>query len=231
MASFVTRFTNGRRPRSQVRKWEPADCDMIARMTVSLEDVDWPVRTRRLVIRPTIDDDEEGIWSYRRLETTSTWLNAMLLDRAAFKAWFQDRAERANTLVVEHRGSVIGNLLVRVEDAWSQTEVREQAAGTQAEIGWVLHPDHLGHGYATEAVQEILRVCFDQLGLRRVVAGCFAANTASWQLMERVGMRREQHTVRDALHRSGEWMDGYGYALLADEWRSRAGGDQDTSDR
>jgi RimJ/RimL family protein N-acetyltransferase len=158
-------------------------------------------------------------------------LNTLHLDRAAFKAWFQDRAERANTLVVEHRGSVIGNLLVRVEDAWSQTEVREQAAGTQAEIGWVLRPDHLGHGYATEAVQEILRVCFDQLGLRRVVAGCFAANIASWQLMERVGMRREQHTVRDALHRSGEWMDGYGYALLADEWRSRAGGDQDTSDR
>ena len=155
----------------------------------------------------------------------------MLLDRAAFKAWLQDRAERANTLVVEHRGSVIGNLLVRVEDAWSQTEVREQAAGTQAEIGWVLRPDHLGHGYATEAVQEILRVCFDQLGLRRVVAGCFAANIASWQLMERVGMRREQHTVRDALHRSGEWMDGYGYALLADEWRARAGDDQDTIDR
>jgi RimJ/RimL family protein N-acetyltransferase len=40
--------------------------------------------------------------------------------------------------------------------------------------------------------------------------------------MERVGMRREQHTVRDALHRSGEWMDGYGYALLADEWRTPA---------
>jgi RimJ/RimL family protein N-acetyltransferase len=69
-------------------------------------------------------------------------------------------------------------------------------------------------------VGEVLRVCFDQLGLRRVVAGCFAGNVASWRLMERVGMRREQHSVRDALHRSGEWMDGYGYALLAEEWRA-----------
>ena len=65
-------------------------------------------------------------------------------------------------------------------------------------IGWVLHPDHLGHGYATEAVGEVLRVCFDELALRRVVAGCFAANVVSWRLMERIGMRREQHTVRDA---------------------------------
>jgi RimJ/RimL family protein N-acetyltransferase len=198
------------------------DCDMIGCMTVSLDDVDWPVHTRRLVIRPAVDDDEEAIWSYRRLEATSTWLNTQHRDRAAFRAAFQDPVERANTLVIERGGAVIGNLLVRIEDAWSQTEVREQAAGTQAEIGWVLHPDHVGHGYATEAVGEILRVCFDQLGLRRVVAGCFAANTASWQLMERVGMRREQHTVRDALHRSGEWMDGYGYALLADEWRASA---------
>jgi RimJ/RimL family protein N-acetyltransferase len=197
---------------------------MIRRVTVSLEHVDWPVRTRRLVIRPAIADDEEAIWSYRKLEATSTWLNTQYRERDVFTAWFQDPAERANTLVIEHDGAVIGNLLVRIEDAWSQTEVREQAAGTQAEIGWVLHPDHVGHGYATEAVREIVRVCFDELGLRRVVAGCFAANTASWRLMERIGMRREQHTVRDALHRCGEWMDGFGYALLADEWRAREGG-------
>ena len=62
-----------------------------------------------------------------------------------------------------------------------------------------------------------------------MVAGCFAANTASWQLMERVGMRREQHTVRDALHRSGEWMDGYGYALLADEWRTQVDQNSNTT--
>ena len=40
--------------------------------------------------------------------------------------------------------------------------------------------------------------------------------------MERVGMRRELHTVRESLHRSGQWPDGMGYALLADEWRGIA---------
>jgi RimJ/RimL family protein N-acetyltransferase len=187
-----------------------------------LRDLDWPVPTRRLVLRPAVDEDEEAIWAYRKLATTSKWLNTEHRDRAAFGEAFGDPADRADTLVIERDGAVIGNLLVRIEDAWSQIEVREQAAGTQAEIGWVLHPDHVGHGYATEAVGEVLRVCFNQLGLRRVVAGCFAGNVASWRLMERVGMRREQHSVRDALHRSGEWMDGYGYALLAEEWRASA---------
>jgi RimJ/RimL family protein N-acetyltransferase len=198
------------------------DYDKIGWMTVSLRDLDWPVHTRRLALRPAVDEDEEAIWAYRKLATTSKWLNTEHRDRAAFHAAFRDPADRADTLVIERGGAVIGNLLVRIEDAWSQSEVREQAAGTQAEIGWVLHPDHVGQGYATEAVGEILRVCFDRLGLRRVVAGCFAANVASWRLMERVGMRREQHSVRDALHRSGEWMDGYGYALLAEEWRASA---------
>jgi RimJ/RimL family protein N-acetyltransferase len=195
---------------------------MIGGVSASLEDVDWPVRTNRLALRPAVNDDEEAIWAYRQLEATSTWLNTLHRDRASFQAWFHDPAERANTLVIELDGTVIGNLLVRIEDAWSQIEVREQAAGTQAEIGWVLHPDHVGHGYATEAVGAVFRVCFEQLALRRVVAGCFAANVTSWRLMDGVGMRREQHTVRDTLHRSGEWMDGYGYALSGDEWRARA---------
>ena len=86
---------------------------------------------------------------------------------------------------------------------------------------WVLHPDHAGHGYATEALLELIRVCFDNLGLRRVTANCFAANDASRRLMERVGMRREVYTVRESLHRSGEWLAGTGHALLADEWKGR----------
>jgi RimJ/RimL family protein N-acetyltransferase len=122
-------------------------------------------------------------------------------------------------LVVELNGAVIGDLMVKVGDAWAQTEVKEQAHQVQAELGWVLHPDHTGQGYATEAVSELLRLCFDELGLRRLTADCFAGNQASWRLMERVGMRREIHTLRESLHRSGEWLDGLGYALLADEWR------------
>ncbi len=90
----------------------------------------------------------------------------------------------------------------------------------EAELGWVLDPAYAGRGYATEAVQGLLRLCFEELGLRRVTAGCFADNVASWRLMERVGMRRELHTVRESLHRTKGWLDGFGYALLADEWRS-----------
>ena len=61
------------------------------------------------------------------------------------------------------------------------------------------------------------------LGLRRVIALCFADNEPSWRLMEKVRMRREAHTVQESLHRERGWLDGYAYGLLADEWRSPEG--------
>jgi RimJ/RimL family protein N-acetyltransferase len=60
----------------------------------------------------------------------------------------------------------------------------------------------------------------DHLGLRRVTAGCNADNAASVRVLEKAGMRREQHGVQDSWHAELGWVDGYQYALLADEWRA-----------
>jgi RimJ/RimL family protein N-acetyltransferase len=133
---------------------------------------------------------------------------------------FTEPRRFADTVIVEHDGQVIGDFMLRVDDGWAQAEVAEAARRTQVELGWVLDPACTGHGYATEAVRELLRVCFEDLGVRRVVANAFLDNHASVRLMERVGMRREVHTVAESLHRSGRWLDGVGYALLAEEWRA-----------
>jgi len=186
-----------------------------------LDAVTWPVRTARLSLRRVTVDDLHATWEYRRLAEVGRWLTSAASTIEEYRVKFADPERLAVVLVVELDGAVIGDLMVKVGDAWAQAEVEERATGVQAELGWVLHPDHAGHGYATEAVRELLRVCFDDLHLRRVTADCFAANEASWRLMERVGMRRETHTLRESLHRSGEWLDGLGYALLADEWRDR----------
>ena len=192
----------------------------------SLDDVDWPLRTERLVIRRATADDLDATWSFRRLPEISEWLTAAPETREEYAEKFLEADRLAVTLVIELPGAdpaVIGDLMVAVEDAWAQREVAERAAGVQAELGWVIHPEHQGHGYAREAVEATIRMCFEDLGVRRLTAGCFAANEASWRMAEKLGMRRETATVRDSLHRSGTWMDGYSYALLADEWNPPAG--------
>jgi RimJ/RimL family protein N-acetyltransferase len=188
------------------------------RVTSPLAEVRWPVTTRRLSLRPSRADDLEATWRYRQLEAVNEWITSAPSTLDAYRKQWDDPNRLAKTIVIELDDVVIGDLMLAIEDAWSQSEVSEQAHNVQAELGWCLAPDYAGNGYATEAVTELIRLCFEELGIRRIIAQCFAANEASWRLMERVGMRREVHAVSDSLHRSGEWMDGYGYALLAQEW-------------
>ena len=187
-------------------------------MPPSLADLTWPVTTQRLTIRPAEQRDALVTFAFRSLPEVSRWLTAHPTDPEAWAAGFSERL--CDTLVVELDGVVIGDLMLRVEDAWAQAEVRDRAAGTQAEIGYVLDPRYAGQGYAAEAARALLEICFESWGLRRVVALCFADNEPSWRLLERIGMRREQHTRQDSLHRSGRWLDGLGYGLLAEEWRA-----------
>lgn len=186
----------------------------------SLEDLTWPARTPRLLLRRATEADAEATWRFRRLDSVSRWLTRAPRSPEQHRASFTEPASLAKTLVIELDGEVVGDLMVEIGDAWAQAEVAEQARRLQADLGWVIHPDFAGRGLATEAVREVLRICFDDLGLRRVTADCFAANEPSWRLMERVGMRREIHAVRESLHRSGAWLDVVGYALLAEEWRN-----------
>lgn len=192
-----------------------------------LENVAWPIRTERLVIRPLQDADIDAVWEYRKLPEVNQWLGRAPATREAFHATYSDPARRATTFVIELPGAhgssstIIGDLMVKLEDGWAQAEVAEQARNTEAELGWVLDPAHTGRGFATEAVRATIDLCFGDLGLRRVHAGCFAVNEPSWRMMERLGMRREEASRKTALHRSGEWMDGLNYGLLAEEWPAR----------
>lgn len=176
----------------------------------------WPRTTERLTLRPATAEDADAMFAYRSLETVARWMTQLPTDPATWREHFGERSPYALMILLD--GAPVGDLFLKTEDAWAQAEVRDGARDVFAEIGWCLAPTAEGNGYATEAVRELLAIAFDGLGLRRVLANCFADNEPSWRLMERIGMRRESHTVRDNLHRDGQWYDGLTYALLAEEW-------------
>jgi RimJ/RimL family protein N-acetyltransferase len=188
-------------------------------MTRTSDDLAWPAHTERLTLRPATVDDLEATWRFRRLEEVARWMSRHPRTLDEYRQQFERPDRLSKTLVVELDGVVVGDLMLAIEDAWAQAEVEEQAEGVQAELGWCLDPAYGGRGLATEAVSELVRLCFEELHLRRVTANCFADNDASWRLMERIGMRREAHLVQESLHRDQGWVDSFSYALLADEWR------------
>jgi len=187
-------------------------------MSHPLDTLRWPFRTERLLLRRGTRDDLDATWAFRRLPEVHDWLGAATATYGAYRERYLRERRLADMLIVELDGRVIGDLMLKVGDGWAQEEVADQAKGVQGELGWTFDPAFVGKGYATEAVRALIGLCFGPLGLRRLHADCFFDNEPSWRLMERLGMRRELHSVKDSLHRTKGWLDGLSYALLAEEW-------------
>ena len=174
-------------------------------------------RTERLALRPFRHGDEADGLAYRRRADVCRYIPADPMTEATAPAFVADRmtalrieadGERM-VFAVELDDLVIGDVLVRTG----------QLADRQAEVGWVFNPDFHGHGYATEAARELVRLSFDELGMHRVWAQLDPRNTASARLCERLGMRHEAH-LRQDMWLKGEWTDSAIYAILESEWRS-----------
>jgi len=87
-----------------------------------------------------------------------------------------------------------------------------------AEVGYMVHPDYWGQGYATDAVRCLLRYGFDECRLNKVGADVYAPNEASQRVVEKVGFKREG-VRRDHAFVDGEHVDLYEYGLLEAKWR------------
>ncbi|MGC6767663.1 GNAT family N-acetyltransferase [Enterococcus sp. LJL51] len=90
-------------------------------------------------------------------------------------------------------------------------------------IGYVFNNEYWGQGYATEAVNAIFDYGFQEWGVRRIIALCNPLNTPSWQLLERIGMRREGELKQNVFFNMDEqgkpiWQDTYEYGLLKNEY-------------
>jgi RimJ/RimL family protein N-acetyltransferase len=176
------------------------------------------LRTERLELRPVSDQDVDRILEYRNLPQVTRWLLRTEVEPASFRAARQRAAEDPNdhTVAVTLDGVVIGTVSLEVVDGMGQPGMPPR---TEAQLGYVFDPAYGGQGYATEAVTAMVAYAFDRLGVRRITAGCYADNLASVRILEKVGIRREQHGVGDSWHAELGWVDGYTYALLAEAWR------------
>ena len=86
----------------------------------------------------------------------------------------------------------------------------------KGEIHYSLIPEFCNKGYATDAVQAILKHGFETLNLHRIEAGVTSQNLKSIKLLEKVGMTREGMHRKILLIR-GQWIDNFSYAILVED--------------
>lgn len=176
--------------------------------------------TPRLLIRPFRDCDLEPFLKYRNDPRVAEYQGWGVPFQRQKAIEFISEMKKATPgmpgewyqFAIEHRDThqLLGDMAFHVMQSNTQ----------QACIGYTLAHDQQGHGYATEAVQRLLDYLFRELNLHRVVAECDVLNTASYQLLERMGFRREAHFV-ESLWFKGRWSSEYHYAILKREWLLR----------
>ncbi len=174
------------------------------------------LKTERLLLRRFRAADWLDLYRYLsdeavvRYEPYETYTEKECRREAAARA--KDRCFIAVCLR-EDGGPMVGNLYFapREYETW--------------ELGFVFAARFQRKGYAYESARALIDAAFSCGTVRRIVAVCNPLNTASWRLLERLGLRREGHLRQNVWYkrdRQGRplWQDTYEYALLREEWEA-----------
>jgi RimJ/RimL family protein N-acetyltransferase len=179
-----------------------------------------PIETERLRLRFHTPEDYAALLALQSREDVTRWLywgprGADAVRESLAMKIAATRIERDGdpfTLAIEPKGGGYAGDVV----LWPTSHEHRQG-----ELGYILHPDFHGRGYAAEAASVMLGLGFRHFGMRRIVGSAEARNAASARVLEKLGMRREAHLVENEYVR-GEWQSEVIYAVLEREWRATA---------
>jgi ribosomal-protein-alanine N-acetyltransferase len=150
------------------------------------------IETERLVLREfTLDDVDAMFAIIGDAETMKYYPQPFSRDDAA--DWIQRNLERYSrdgvglyAVILKATDDFIGDCGF----AWQEVE-----GDTLLEVGYHLHRDHWGHGYATEAAKHCMRYAFEHLGVAKVVSFIRPENLPSRRVAERNGMTIERQII------------------------------------
>lgn len=95
--------------------------------------------------------------------------------------------------------------------------IRLAKSGARAgKLGYSIHADHQGFGYATDAARTMINFGFDVLNLHRITAAIGPDNAASIAVVKRLGFTHEGR-LRDHVFTNGAWRDSVLFSILEDE--------------
>jgi [ribosomal protein S5]-alanine N-acetyltransferase len=167
------------------------------------------LETRRLIIRDFVEADFEAVHAYgsdpevvRYMVFPPSTPEGTREHLAHCIALAQERPRRTYDMgiVLKDTGQLVGGITIGV------TNPDEG----EAAFSYLFNRSAWGQGYASEALAELLRFGFTELGLRRIADSCDAANVASARVMEKCGLRCVDESDEE------RW-----YAITAAEWQMR----------
>lgn len=140
------------------------------------------IETARLILRPTAEEDFERWCDFMSDEPTTRYIGGVQAPSMVWRAMMAMAGAWALTgvsmfsVIEKDSGRWLGRVGPWVPHGWPGNEV-----------GWSLHRDAHGQGYALEASVAAMNYAVDVLGWDDVIHTIDPANAASARLAERLG--------------------------------------------
>ncbi len=166
------------------------------------------IRTKRLLLRPFQESDYDDLFEFLSQLKDDEFEGYPGITYENGREHLRQRlgSEDFYAVAPADSGKVIGNIYCGDRDSDAK------------EVGYIINRDYRRMGCAEEALSAVVENAFRQ-GAHRVFAACDPRNTASWKLLEKVGLRREAHFRKNIWFHKDEngnpiWKDTYVYAKL-----------------
>lgn len=147
------------------------------------------LETKRLILRNFIEEDLDDFYDYASKEDVGPragW--NPYTDKDSAKNYLEKAMKRPFqfAIVLKEKSKVIGCIEIENCDREKFGIAKDNDI---KEIGAVLNSDYWNKGYMTEAMQEIIKYCFEQLKLKEVYACNASLNIGSKRIQEKSGMK------------------------------------------
>jgi ribosomal-protein-alanine N-acetyltransferase len=94
-----------------------------------------------------------------------------------------------------------------------------------AYLGYFVFEPHARRGLMREGLAQVIDHAFETMALHRLEANVQPGNVASIALVRALGFRKEGYS-KGYLKIGGQWMDHERWAILVEDWRARASGEE-----
>lgn len=165
------------------------------------------LKTNRLMLRPFNIDDLGDFYEYASVDGVGQmagWLPHKNKEESlSILKMFIDEKK---TFAIVYNNKVIGSLGI---EEYDEKQLPEYADKLGREIGYVLSKDYWGKGLMPEALNEVIRYCFEDLKLDFLACGHFTDNNQSKRVQEKCGFyhyKLVKHETR--------------YGIVKDSWLS-----------
>ncbi len=136
--------------------------------------------TRRLTVRPIARTDADAL--YR------VFSHPRVFDHFGNGVRSRNRVARwVKRTVTQWNDHGTGDLAICIDDTPIGSMIIHPNSCGEYELGFVLHPDHWGYGYALEATRAVVRHVFESLDVSCVIAYVRISNVRSISTLAKLG--------------------------------------------